>query len=147
MYVWLFLFVLFLVIEIVNPVTFDWLLISIASLITFFVSLVTYNFYLELILFTVLSGIFIVALSKKFLKNPESIVNGNVDLLIGKEFICNDDVCEKDCITQYYHKLNGTSWSIISDNGFIDKNSLCKIIRIDGNKLVVKKVTDSKKKN
>ena len=101
---------------------------------------------IQIIIFIVISAILIISLrkitKKWLLKNSNE--KTNTDALIGQKF----KMLEKtDFETVGTVKVNGVVWSAIEENReIIEKDQLVEIVKISGNKLIVKKI-ESKGEN
>lgn len=100
------------------------------------------SWHWQLVIFIVTSAVLIVALrpaTKKWLLKYDNSKT-NVESLIGKKFRLLD---KTDFETTGSVKVNGVVWSAISiDNQPIEKNEIVEVVKIDGNKLIVKKAED-----
>lgn len=94
---------------------------------------------IQVVVFFCLSALLIIALrglTKKFLfRNLNE--KTNVDSFIGKEFRLLEDT---DFENVGSVKINGVVWSAVADNNEnLSKGEVVEIVRVDGNKLVVKR--------
>lgn len=102
---------------------------------------------IQIVIFVAISAILIVSLrgvTKKYLlKNSNE--KTNLDLLIGKK--CK--MLEKtDFETTGSVKINDIIWSAVADNGqTIEKGQLVEIVKVEGNKLIVKNLEEKELKN
>ena len=141
-YMWIIWLVVFIVALIVEANTYE--LVSIwfafSSVVTLIISFIPgCSWYIELIIFLILSIASILALRpfiKKFMQ--KEIINSNVDEYIHKRVklikpIKNDEDGEV--------KIKGIIWSAISSSNIeIEEGKEVEILTIEGNKLVVKDV-------
>lgn len=93
----------------------------------------------QLVVFVVVSTLCIVFLrriTKKLIQKPT--VATNSDVLIGKKAVLVDEITENELGSV---KINGIVWSVKAENDeAIASGSEVEITKIDGNKLIVKKV-------
>lgn len=139
-WVWLGVIVLAIILE---AITFDitsiWFAFgAIPSLILSLIGGISW--YVQLIVFIVLSVLLILSLRgvvKKWLfKNAKE--KTNMDALLGKEYKLLSAINEDNSGTV---KINGVVWSCLEVNSqSIDEGNYVKIIKIEGNKLIVEKV-------
>ena len=100
---------------------------------------------IQLIIFVVVSAILIATLRKVtkkwLLKNTsKDKLNTNIGLCVKML----DDLDGEDV---GHVKINGVVWTAVSENGEkIKEGQLCEIVKISGNKVIVKKVEDKEKK-
>lgn len=129
MNIWVILFVLFVIIEVLtfNLVTI-WFAIS--SLIVYFISIFTENFMLEILVFSILSLILFVIITKftNLTKKSNNYEVGD----IGKEVIIKEKISKEE----YLVKFKGSIWTAISD---IEYNVNDKVIikKFMGNKIKI----------
>ncbi len=94
---------------------------------------------IQIIVFVVVSAVLILSLrkiTKKFLLR-NSNEKTNLDSIIGKKYRLID---RTDFENNGTVKVNGVVWSVLSDNGeAIESGEIVQIVKIDGNKLIVKK--------
>ncbi len=95
---------------------------------------------IQVVLFVVLSCLFIFMLrpiTKKYLLRNANF-KSNTDALIGKQLRMLSGC---DFETNGTVKVSGVVWSAIDkDNGVIETDSVVKVVKVDGNKLIVEKV-------
>lgn len=101
---------------------------------------------IQVVVFFCLTALLIIALrglTKKFLlKNLNE--KTNVDSFIGKEVRLLEDT---DFENVGAVKINGVVWTAVAENGeSIAKGEIVEIVKVDGNKLVVKRVAAEKAK-
>lgn len=99
----------------------------------------------QIVIFVIISAILIAFLrkiTKKFLLRNAN-TKTNTDALIGKKF----KVLEKtDFETTGKIKVNDVEWSIVGqDRETIEKGVVVEILKISGNKLIVKEIIDGKR--
>lgn len=94
----------------------------------------------QLVIFIVTSAVLIIALrpaTKKWLLKSDN-TKTNAESLVGKHFRLKE---KTDFETIGSVKVNGVVWSAVSvDNELIEANEIVEVVKIDGNKLLVKKV-------
>ncbi len=136
---WLILFVIFIIIEIltINLVTI-WF--AIAALISGICAIFIDNVIIECLIFAI-SSILALLLTKPFVKKMKisKIEPTNTDRIIGKIGIVSQDI-DKFKVGEV--KIDGKAWSAIALNK-ISKGSKVEILAIDGVKLKVKEVKES----
>lgn len=137
-YIWLGVVILLTLVECMTVgLTTIWFVIS--ALVALVVSLVTDNFVLQFGIFSVL-GVFLLITTRplllKFIKPKDE--KTNVDRVIGMEGIVTEEI-KKNMIGEV--KVDGKKWSAYSDHR-ITKDSIVKILEIDGVKLKVGKVEE-----
>lgn len=98
------------------------------------------GFEWQILIFVAISSILILSLrnitKKILLKN--SNYKSNIDSIIGKQcrMLSKTDFETLGCV-----KINDVEWSAISFDGKeIEKNDIVEVVKVDGNKLIVKKV-------
>lgn len=140
--VWLAIFALTMIIEVsVSGLVSIW--ISLAALITLALSFIpNLPYWGEIIIFVVVSLILLAStrpVVKKILKNKEEIKT-NTQSLIGQKIVLIKTVEE---FSVGEAKINGVVWDCKSyDDSVIEKGKIVEIIKIDGNKLIVKEVKE-----
>lgn len=94
----------------------------------------------QLVIFIIISAILIVALrpvTKKWLTRGDNIKT-NTEALVGKQFKLLETTDFENVGTV---SVNGVIWNAIAENNqTIQKNEIVEVVKIDGNKLIVKKV-------
>lgn len=99
----------------------------------------------QLILFILTSAILIIALrpvTKKWLLKGDN-TKTNIESLIGRQYRL---LTKTDFETTGSIKINDVVWSVVSENDQeIEANEIVEIVKIDGNKLIVKKVETTNK--
>ena len=138
--VWLAIFVLALVIEALSPelVSIWFAAGAIVSLIVSFIPGAAW--WIELIIFVVISATTIFCLRpiiKKFMKR--NVVNSNVDEIIHKK---GKMIKGCDELNHGEVKINGVIWTAQSsdESVSIEEGKLVEVLSIDGNKLIVKEI-------
>jgi membrane protein implicated in regulation of membrane protease activity len=141
-HVWMILGIIFIIIEIFDP-AFFFVSLGIGAIATGLIALVPFmqsNVLLQIVLFSVISFIaflFMRKLGKKVLAHPGE--ETNVFALKGK----NGQVTTAILSDARGHvKVGGEEWVAVSeDNQAIDAGEHVSVVGIDGNKLIVKKIT------
>ncbi len=137
-YIWLGVVILLTLAECMTVgLTTIWFVIS--ALVALLVSLIIDNFVLQFGIFVILGVILLITtrpLLLKFLKTKEE--KTNFDRIIGMEGIVTEAI-SKNTIGEV--KVDGKKWSAYSDKK-ITKDSIVKILEIDGAKLKVEKVEE-----
>lgn len=138
-YIWLGVVILLTIVECMTVgLTTIWFVVS--ALVSLLVSLKNTNFVFQFGIFVVL-GIFLLITTRplllKFFK-PKKEEKTNFDRIIGMEGIVTEEI-SKNVIGEV--KVDGKKWSA-SSNKKIPKDSVVKILEIDGVKLKVKKVEE-----
>lgn len=92
---------------------------------------------LQLLIFGVSSSLMLFIVTKKLVKKDEEYIsNTNIDALIGKYGIVEEDLSN---IKYGIVNLEGEKWTAVSEEDVvIKKGEKVKVLRIDGVKLVVK---------
>ncbi|WP_125151955.1 NfeD family protein [Clostridium rectalis] len=134
---WVSIGVIALVVDILtSSLLFVWFTIgAIAALITLILG---YKIATQLIIFIIISIIFMVIgypLAKKTLKKSVERLPTMEEGYIGRELIIEEEFSKKTMI-----KVDGIYWTVKSEGEPIKKGDKVKITRIDGNRLIVKKV-------
>lgn len=138
-YIWLGVVILLTLVECMTiGLTTIWFVVS--ALVALIVSLTNDNFVLQFGIFVIL-GIFLLITTRpillKFLK-PKKEEKTNFDRIIGMEGIVTEEI-SRNVIGEV--KVDGKKWSA-SSNKKIPKDSIVKILGIDGVKLKVEKVEE-----
>lgn len=137
-YIWLGVVILLTLVECMTVgLTTIWFVIS--GIVALLVSLTVDNFMLQFGIFVIL-GIFLLITTRplllKFVKPKNE--KTNFDRIIGMEGVVTEKIT-KNTVGEV--KVDGKKWSAISTKK-IDKDSIVKIISIDGIKLKVEKVEE-----
>lgn len=137
--IWSIVIVLMIVFELATLGNLVSVWFAIGGLASLLVSLVSANFTIQIIVFSVVSVISLVLvrpLTHKILKGSE--VATNYDRLIGKQMILDQEITHENW---GLIKVNGIEWSATtSDHSSIDAGTLVEVTDIEGVKLIVKKV-------
>ena len=137
-YIWLGVVILLTLVECMTVgLTTIWFVIS--GIVALLVSLTVDNFILEFGIFVIL-GIFLLITTRplllKFVKPKNE--KTNFDRIIGMEGVVTEKIA-KNIVGEV--KVDGKKWSAVSTKK-IEKDSIVKIISIDGAKLKVEKVEE-----
>ena len=133
---WFIATIAFIVLELISTALISiWFALSafIVFIITYFMS----NTLIEIIIFCILSIIFLLLtrpIYNKYFK--KKIVNTNVYSIIGKEFILKESIT-KDSLGKI--KIDDQIWNVISNSGDIKAGEKVIVEDINGTKLVVRK--------
>jgi membrane protein implicated in regulation of membrane protease activity len=141
-FIWLGIFVIALIVEIcTTDIVSVWF--CGASLISLILAAIPgVPFWVEIIVFVVLSITLLIALrplvKKYFSKNN---FKTNVDEMIGRKALVIKSISEME---RGEVKINGVIWTAeaVNPSEKIEKDDIVKILSIDGNKLIVKKIDD-----
>lgn len=136
--IWLVVAVLFAVAELMTTtLTLIWF--SIGAVILIFLSSVIDSILIQVIIFTIISTSMLIIATKKFIKQDKNYkYNTNLQAIINKKAIVKETI--------YPNKMGiviieGESWSAIShDNEKIDRDEIVEVLKIEGVKVVVKKI-------
>lgn len=137
-FLWLAICIFAIIIEItsINLVSIWSAVGSFASMI---VSLFVEEFWIQLIVFIVVTVLFLVLArpyAVKYLK--KNAVKTNVDSLVGRVAIVTDSILED---SKGVIKLGDVYWSAVTlDNSAVDTGKKVEIVSIQGNKLIVKEI-------
>ena len=145
--VWLGLMIVMVIVECMGPALVSiWFAAgALVSLVLSLLSLipgVTIPWWVQVIVFVVVSAITLVALrpiSRRYFK--ANTINSNVDSLVGQRGLLIEEIKPFEpgvC------KINDVLWTAISTNGkeTIPAKSVVEVVTIQGNKLLVKKVEE-----
>ncbi len=135
-YLWLFLFLLFLGIEIITTGLFFSLCFSFGALIAMTSSLFGATNVVSAVIFCVVSLICVIVirpLMKKYIEKYK--VQSNVDALVGCPAVVVEEIKPNK---KGKVKIAGEVWSAISEEEF-KTNDVATVVSVDGTKLVVKK--------
>ncbi|MGD1822557.1 MAG: NfeD family protein [Pleomorphochaeta sp.] len=129
---WIILSIVSFVIELMTP-TFFFLSVAFGALFAWLVSFAVDSLVIEIIVFLVFFFIFFYFLKPVLYKNRKEKFNS--ELMIGKILYTKEDIDDQKGVLE----LNGSNWQARSETGLIEKDCKVKIVRIDGNKLIVTK--------
>jgi len=139
-WLWVALVIIFAIIEIFTlGLTTVWF--AIAAVFMVFISFLKIPLIVQFLIFLVISSLLLV-FTRPLVKKKFKIgrVKTNVDSLIGKHALVTKTISEFE---RGEAKINGLVWSAKSeDNSEITEGSKCKILRIEGVQLIVRKITE-----
>ncbi|MBQ3834707.1 MAG: NfeD family protein [Elusimicrobia bacterium] len=137
-YIWLFLFLIFLGVEMITPGVFFFLCFSVGAVFAMATSLLGFSYQTSIIVFCIVSAIsifFIRPLLKKYMESRK--IDTNVDALIGTKTQLLESISAGQIGKV---KVEGEIWSAVSDNGEdISAGTTVEIVSVDGTKLIVRK--------
>ena len=112
---------------------------SIGALIAMVASIYTDSIMAQVVIFGVSSSIMFIIATKKMVKRDEKYQsNTNIDAIIGKRGVVKEAVGK---MTYGIVKLDGETWTAVSlDDTVIQPREIVEVVRIEGVKLVVKKI-------
>lgn len=134
---WLAIAIAFAIGEVMTPtLTLIWF--SVGAIIVMFLSSVIKSVFVQIIIFAILSTIMLVVATKKFVREDENHkYDTNLQAIINKNAIVKETILKNRTGVVV---LDGQEWTAISVNdGEIEKDSIVKVIKIEGVKLVVEK--------
>ncbi len=143
-YIWLGVLALSLIVEFISmELVSIW--VSVGSLVAMILAFCNVSITIQLIVFGVVTIACILGLRrialKFFFRNKGKT---NLDAIIGTTYKLLKKVNAEELGSI---KVNGVEWSVKSlDNEEIDAGNFVEIVSVDGNKFIVKKVTNSSKK-
>jgi len=129
---WIILSIISFVIELMTP-TFFFLSVAFGALFAWLISFIIDSLVLQIIVFLIFFVVFFYFLKPILYKGRKEKFNS--ELLISKIFYAKDTIDDKSGTLI----INGSIWQARSYDSVIKKNSKVKIIRIEGNKLIVTK--------
>ena len=136
--VWLAVAILFAIGELMTTtLTLIWF--SIGAIILIFLSSIIDSILIQIIIFSIISTLMLIIATKKFIKQDKNYkYNTNLQAIINKQGIVKDTI--------YPNKIGiviieGETWSAISyNNEIIEKEEIVEVLKIEGVKVVVKKI-------
>ncbi|GAB6149199.1 NfeD family protein [Clostridium novyi] len=134
---WIIIAILSLIIDI-STSSFLFVWFTIGGVIASILSLMNFSFTIQIITFIITSIVLMVIcypIIKRTIKKTVPTTSTMEEEYIGDEFIIKRDVESKAII-----KYNGIYWTVKSVQGKIEKGSMVKIVGIEGNKLLIKKI-------
>ena len=137
-YLWLGIVILLTIVEVMTSgLVTIWFVIS--GIVALLLSFIIDNFVIQFSVFVVL-GIFLLVKTRSILEKKLITVKQktNLDRIVGMTGIVTDDI-DKNCIGEV--KVDGKYWSAIAEE-YIPKESVVKILEINGVKVKVKKVEE-----
>ena len=144
-YIWLGLFILTLAIEIAVPALVS-IWFSAGSLVALILAAIFGDnlIWLQILAFVIVSIAAILALRPLIFNNKKTNYQTNVDSIVGKIGSVQTEVPRYG---QGTVKLAGLVWSAELENETdepIEKDTLVKVVKVDGNKLIITKYTEEK---
>ena len=137
-YLWLGIMIVSIVIELATPsLVAIWFAPS--ALISMILSVFNVHVAVQIAVFVAVSAILMLLFYKKLKDNLDTKVEKtNLDAIIGKEGICEEDIGE---MSPGRVKIGGMSWAAYTENGLvISKGDKIRVVSIDGVKLLCEKV-------
>jgi membrane protein implicated in regulation of membrane protease activity len=134
-YFWLIVGIFLLLLEVGTPGLFFFVSLAMGSFIAAIAAFLNFSWYVQC--WTAIGGALLsFGILKYFFANKKkSNIKTNIDALIGKEGVVIETI-EPRKIGRI--KIKGEEWPAISDHQVIlQKGTVVKVVRIDGNKLVV----------
>ncbi|WP_296646861.1 NfeD family protein [Romboutsia sp. 13368] len=136
--VWLVVAILFAIGELMTTtLTLIWF--SIGAIILIFLSNIIDSILIQIIIFSIISTSMLIIATKKFIKQDKNYkYNTNLQAIINKQGIVKETI--------YPNKIGiviieGETWSAISyNNEIIEKEEIVEVLKIEGVKVVVKKI-------
>ncbi len=136
--IWLVVAILFAIGELMTTtLTLIWF--SIGAIILIFLSNIIDSILIQIIIFSIISTAMLIIATKKFINQDKNYkYNTNLQAIINKKGIVKETICPNQVGIVI---IDGESWSAISyDNKMIDKDKIVEVLKIEGVKVVVKKV-------
>lgn len=127
---WIILSIVSFVIELMTP-TFFFLSIAFAGIFAWLISFLTEFLLIQIIVFIIFFISFFYFLKPILYKKRKG--KFNTEILIGKVIYSKEEISDQKGQLVIY----GSTWQARCEDGTIEKDSKVKIIRIDGNKLIV----------
>lgn len=143
--IWLIFAIVLMVIEIFTP-AFLFGLFSIGAVIT---SLIAYlfpkHFYLQILIFIVLSFLLVIFVRKIFIKyfgkKKEDELSTNIGSIIGKRYKITEKVNNDENTGAII--ISGVRWRVVSnDSSIIEIGIMIEVTDIDGTKLIVRTINE-----
>ncbi len=134
---WIVIGAVTLVLDIItSSLLFVWFTVgSVGAIITFILGYPLLN---QSIVFLVISGILLIAAYPVFkikIKGKIKPVLRTEQTYIGREIIVNDEIIDKGLV-----KIDGIYWTIRNDGEALKKGDRVKVVSLEGNKFIVKKI-------
>lgn len=136
--IWLVVAILFAVAELMTTtLTLIWF--SIGAVILIFLSSIIDSILIQIAIFAIISTLMLIIATQKFIKQDKNYkYDTNLQAIINKKGIVKETIYPNQVGIVI---IEGESWSAISyDNEKIDKGSMVEILKIEGVKVVVKKI-------
>ncbi|MCC0646126.1 MULTISPECIES: NfeD family protein [unclassified Clostridioides] len=139
--IWLIVAILFGIAEMLTPsLTLIWF--SVGAVILIFLSTFIKSIFLQVLIFAVISIAMLVVATKKIVKKDKTYKsNTNLQAMISKKGVVTEEISPNQTgLVVVEHE----TWTAISiDDEKIDKGSTVEVLKIEGVKLVVKKVNSA----
>ncbi|MCC0634414.1 NfeD family protein [Clostridioides sp. ZZV15-6388] len=139
--IWLIVAILFGIAEMLTPsLTLIWF--SVGAVILIFLSTFIKSIFLQVLIFAVISIAMLVVATKKIVKKDKTYKsNTNLQAMISKKGVVTEEISSNQTgLVVVEHEI----WTAISiDDEKIDKGSTVEVLKIEGVKLVVKKVNSA----
>ncbi|MCC0681504.1 NfeD family protein [Clostridioides sp. ES-S-0005-03] len=139
--IWLIVAVLFGIAEMLTPsLTLIWF--SVGAVILIFLSTFIKSIFLQVLIFAVISIAMLVVATKKIVKKDKTYKsNTNLQAMISKKGVVTEEISPNQTgLVVVEHE----TWTAISiDDEKIDQGSTVEVLKIEGVKLVVKKVNSA----
>lgn len=136
--IWLIVAIIFGIAEAMTPsLTLIWF--SIGALVVLFLSTFIESIFIQIVLFAAISITLLFIATKKIVKKDENYkYNTNLQAIISKKGIVKSEILPEQTGLVV---VEGEEWSAISiDEVMIEKGSSVEVVKIEGVKLVVKKI-------
>ena len=136
--VWLVVAILFAIGELMTTtLTLIWF--SIGAIILIFISNIIDSILIQIIIFSIISTLMLIIATKKFINQDKNYkYNTNLQAIINKKGIVKETIHQNQVGIVI---IEGEAWSAISyDNDKIEKEEIVEVLKIEGVKVVVKKV-------
>lgn len=111
---------------------------TIGGIVAIVLTLFDYSFATQLIAFIAVSSVLMAVgypIVKRTIKKTVPTTPTMEEEYIGREFVVDTDIVEKATL-----KFEGIYWTVKNEGEVISKGDKVKIIKIQGNKLVIKKI-------
>lgn len=139
--IWLIVAILFGIAEMLTPsLTLIWF--SVGAVILIFLSTFIKSIFLQVLIFALISIAMLVVATKKIVKKDKTYKsNTNLQAMISKKGVVTEEISSNQTgLVVVEHEI----WTAISiDDEKIDKGSTVEVLKIEGVKLVVKKVNSA----
>lgn len=129
---WIVISIVSFVIELMTP-SFFFLSIAFGGVFAWLISFVVESMLIQVLVFLVFFFIFFYFIKPILYKNKKDKFNS--ELLVGQVHYANEDISDNKGSVL----INGSIWQARCENGIIEKGTKVKVLKLDGNKLVVTK--------
>ncbi len=129
---WIVISIVSFIIELLTP-TFFFLSIAFAGIFAWLISFLVDSILVQVLTFLVFFFVFFYFIKPVLYKNKKDKFNS--ELMVGKSYYANEDIDDKKGSIL----INGSIWQSRCEEGLIEKDSKVKILRTEGNKLIVTK--------